>query len=117
VAVQWREFIQQCWFISKVSVLPLMLISVPFGMIIALHVRTSFRQLGAESQSGSALLLAVVREQAPIATALMISGVGGSAMCTDLGSWATAPRRQASPRRRVSPLRQPSPHPAEVPTP
>ena len=83
---QWREFIQQCWFISKVSLLPLMLISVPFGMIIALHVGTFFRQLGAESQIGSALLLAVVREQAPIATALMISGAGGSAMCADLGS-------------------------------
>ena len=31
-------------------------------------------------------MLAVVREQAPIATALMIAGAGGSAMCADLGA-------------------------------
>jgi phospholipid/cholesterol/gamma-HCH transport system permease protein len=83
---QYGEFIRQCWFITKVSALPLVLISVPFGMIIALHVGSFFRQLGAEANIGSALLLAVVREQAPIATALLIAGAGGSAMCADLGS-------------------------------
>lgn len=82
----YGEFVRQCWFITKVSALPLVLISVPFGMIIALHVGTFFRQLGAESQIGSALLLATVREQAPIATTLLIAGAGGSAMCADLGS-------------------------------
>lgn len=83
---QYQEFIRQCWFITKVSAIPLVLISVPFGMIIALHVGTFFRQLGAEAQIGSALLLATVREQAPIATTLLIAGAGGSAMCADLGS-------------------------------
>jgi len=84
--LQTGEFLRQCWFITKVSALPLVLISVPFGMIIALHVGSFFRQLGAESNIGSALLLATIREQAPIATALLIAGAGGSAMCADLGS-------------------------------
>jgi phospholipid/cholesterol/gamma-HCH transport system permease protein len=84
--LQSGEFVRQCWFITKVCAVPLVLISVPFGMIIALHVGSFFRQLGAESQIGSALLLATVREQAPIATALLIAGAGGSAMCADLGS-------------------------------
>jgi phospholipid/cholesterol/gamma-HCH transport system permease protein len=84
--LQTGEFVRQCWFITKVCAIPLVLISVPFGMIIALHVGSFFRQLGAESQIGSALLLAVVREQAPIATALLIAGAGGSAMCADIGS-------------------------------
>ena len=84
--LQTSEFLRQCWFITKVSALPLVLISVPFGMIIALHVGSFFRQLGAESNIGSALLLATIREQAPIATALLIAGAGGSAMCADLGS-------------------------------
>jgi phospholipid/cholesterol/gamma-HCH transport system permease protein len=83
---QAREFINQCWFLAKVSAVPLVLISLPFGMIIALHVGTFARQLGAESNIGSAMLLAVVREQAPVATALLIAGAGGSAMCADLGS-------------------------------
>ena len=32
------------------------------------------------------MVLAVVREEAPVATALLIAGAGGSAMCADLGS-------------------------------
>jgi phospholipid/cholesterol/gamma-HCH transport system permease protein len=84
--VQLDEFRRQAWFITKVSAVPLILIAVPFGMIIALHVGSFFRQLGAESQIGSALPLATVREQAPIATALLIAGAGGSAMTADIGS-------------------------------
>lgn len=83
---QGGEFVRQCWFLAKVSAVPLVLISIPFGMIIALHVGSFARQLGAESNIGSAMLLAVVREQAPVATALLIAGAGGSAMCADLGS-------------------------------
>jgi phospholipid/cholesterol/gamma-HCH transport system permease protein len=83
---QYGEFIRQCWFLTKVSAVPLILISLPFGMIIALHVGSFARQLGAEANIGSAMLLAVVREQAPVATALLIAGAGGSAMCADLGS-------------------------------
>ena len=68
---QFEEFIRQCWFLAKVSAVPLILISIPFGMIIALHVGTFARQLGAEANVGSAMLLAVIREQAPVATALL----------------------------------------------
>jgi phospholipid/cholesterol/gamma-HCH transport system permease protein len=83
---QGSEFVEQCWFLAKVSAVPLVLISIPFGMIIALHVGTFSSQLGAEANIGSAMLLAVIREQAPVATALLIAGAGGSAMCADLGS-------------------------------
>jgi phospholipid/cholesterol/gamma-HCH transport system permease protein len=82
----WREYIEQCWFISKVCSVPVVLISIPFGMVIALHVGSFNRQLGAESATGSAMVLAIVREAAPVATALLIAGAGGSAMTADLGS-------------------------------
>jgi phospholipid/cholesterol/gamma-HCH transport system permease protein len=82
----WREFVDQCWFIAKVTSLPVILISIPFGAVIALHVGSFNGQLGAESATGSAMVLAVVREAAPVATALMIAGAGGSAMTADLGS-------------------------------
>src|SRR5207249_7566945 len=81
-----NEFIEQCWFIAKVTTLPVILISIPFGMVIALQVGALIRQLGAPAHLGSALVLAVVREQAPVATALLIAGAGGSAMCADLGA-------------------------------
>lgn len=80
------EFIDQCWFLARVTTLPLILISIPFGMVIALEVGSLLQQIGAQDQLGAAMVLAVVREQAPIATALLIAGAGGSAMCADLGS-------------------------------
>lgn len=80
------EFLDQCWFLAKVTTLPVILISIPFGMVIALQVGALTRQIGAEAHLGAAMVLAVVREQAPVATALLIAGAGGSAMCADLGS-------------------------------
>lgn len=81
-----REFLDQCWFIAKVTALPTIMISIPFGVIIALHVGSFNRQLGAQAHIGAAMVLAVVREAAPVATALLIAGAGGSAMTADLGS-------------------------------
>ncbi len=82
----FREFVDQCWFLAKVTTLPLILVSIPFGAVIALEVGGLLQQIGAQSQLGAAMVLAVVREQAPVATALLIAGAGGSAMCADLGS-------------------------------
>jgi phospholipid/cholesterol/gamma-HCH transport system permease protein len=82
----WKEYLRQCWFISKVCTLPSILIAIPFGAVIALHVGTLNRQLGAESATGAAMVLAIVREASPVATALLIAGAGGSAMTADLGS-------------------------------
>jgi phospholipid/cholesterol/gamma-HCH transport system permease protein len=83
------EFFEQCWFLARVTTLPLILVSIPFGMVIALEVGSLLQQIGAQSQLGAAMVLAVVREQAPVATALLIAGAGGSAMCADLGSRRT----------------------------
>ncbi|GIH21232.1 MlaE family ABC transporter permease [Rugosimonospora africana] len=83
---QVREFIQQAWFISSVSILPAALVSIPFGAVIALQLGSLTQQLGAQSFTGAASVLAVVREAGPIVTALIISGAGGSAICADLGA-------------------------------
>ncbi len=80
------EFVDQCWFIVKVTTIPLILASVPFGMVIALEVGSFLRQIGAQAEVGGAMVLAVVREQAPLVTALIVAGAGGSAMTADLGS-------------------------------
>src|SRR5207237_5997407 len=74
------------WFIAKVTSIPVVFVSIPFGMVIALHVGSFSRQLGAEATTGAAMVLAIVREAAPVSTALLIAGAGGSAMTADLGS-------------------------------
>jgi phospholipid/cholesterol/gamma-HCH transport system permease protein len=83
---QWRELIQQAWFIASVTILPTALVAIPFGAVIALQLGSLAQQLGAQSFSGAASVLATVREASPIVTALLISGAGGSAICADLGS-------------------------------
>jgi phospholipid/cholesterol/gamma-HCH transport system permease protein len=83
---QVRELVQQAWFISSVSILPAALVSIPFGAVIALQLGSLVRQLGAQSFTGAASVLAVVREAGPIVTALIIAGAGGSAICADLGA-------------------------------
>src|SRR4029079_16024607 len=75
----WDEYLRQCWFIAKVTSVPVMLVSIPFGAVIALQVGSFNRQLGAESATGAATVLAIVREAAPVAAALLIAGAGGAA--------------------------------------
>jgi phospholipid/cholesterol/gamma-HCH transport system permease protein len=83
---QGREFIQQAWFIASVTIFPTMMVSIPFGAVIALELGTLARQIGAQSFTGSASVLAIIREASPIVCALLIAGAGGSAICADLGS-------------------------------
>jgi phospholipid/cholesterol/gamma-HCH transport system permease protein len=83
---QVREFIQQCWFIASVTILPTALVSIPFGAVIALQLGSLTRQLGAQSFTGAASVLAVIQQASPIVTALMVAGAGGSAICADLGA-------------------------------
>jgi phospholipid/cholesterol/gamma-HCH transport system permease protein len=83
---QGRETVQQSWFIASVTILPTALVSIPFGAVIALQLGTLTRQLGAQSYTGAASVLAVIREASPIVTALLVAGAGGSAICADLGS-------------------------------
>ncbi len=83
---QAAEFVQQAWFIASVTIVPTMLVSIPFGAVIALQLGNLATQVGAQSFTGAAAVLAIVREAGPIVTALLIAGAGGSAICADLGA-------------------------------
>lgn len=83
---QFREFIEQAWFIASVTIIPTALVAIPFGAVIALQLGSLAEQIGAQSYTGAASVLAIVREASPIVCALLISGAGGSAICADLGS-------------------------------
>ena len=83
---QTKEFVNQAWFIASVTILPTALVSIPFGAVIALELGTLTQQIGAQSFTGAASVLAILREASPIVTALLIAGAGGSAICADLGS-------------------------------
>lgn len=81
-----REFVEQAWLIVTVTTLPTALVAIPFGAVIALQVGSLSSQLGADSFTGSSSAVAIIREGAPLATALMLAGAAGSAICADFGA-------------------------------
>lgn len=82
----WRETLSQASFVVGVTAIPAMLISIPFGVIIAVQVGNLIRQVGATSISGAVGGLGVIGQAAPIIAALLLGGAASSAMTTDLGS-------------------------------
>ncbi len=82
----WEEFLRQAWFVVHVSMLPALLVTVPFGVVIALQIGSVAQEVGAGSYMGAANSLAVLRQAAPLVTALLLAGAAGSAICSDLGA-------------------------------
>ena len=103
---QARELIEQFWFIASVTILPSMLVSIPFGAVITLQVGSLTQQLGAESFTGAASVLAVVQQASPLIVALLIAGAGGSAICADIGSRTIREEMEAMEVMGVSPIQR-----------
>jgi phospholipid/cholesterol/gamma-HCH transport system permease protein len=81
-----EELLVQVWYTIRVCTLPALAVSIPFGVVLALQVGVLAQQVGATSFTGAGNTLAVIRQAAPMITALMLSGVAGSAICADLGA-------------------------------
>jgi phospholipid/cholesterol/gamma-HCH transport system permease protein len=80
------ELVAQTWYTIRVCTLPALAVAIPFGVILALQVGVLAQEVGAVAFTGAGNTLAVVRQASPMVTALMLSGVAGSAICADLGS-------------------------------
>jgi phospholipid/cholesterol/gamma-HCH transport system permease protein len=63
---QWREFLEQSWFVARVSLAPTLLVAIPFTVLVSFTLNILLRELGAADLSGA--------------------GAGATAMCADLGS-------------------------------
>ena len=81
-----EELLLQTWYTIRVCTLPALAVSVPFGIILSLQVGVLAQEVGAVAFTGAGNTLAVVRQASPLITALMLSGVAGSAICADLGA-------------------------------
>lgn len=82
----WSEFLIQAWFMTRVSLLPTILVAIPFGVITSVQIGGVANQIGATSFSGAVNGIGVLRQGAPLVTSLMIAGAVGSAICSDLGA-------------------------------
>jgi len=83
---QWREFFDQAWFVTRVSLLPTCAITIPFGAVLSMQIGSLFNQLGAKSFTGAVAVVGIVQQAAPVATVVIIAGAAGTAGAADLGS-------------------------------
>jgi phospholipid/cholesterol/gamma-HCH transport system permease protein len=82
----WEEFILQCSFMTRVSLLPTILVSIPFGVIISVQIGAVAAQIGATSFTGAVNGAGILQQGAPLVTSLLIAGAVGSAITSDLGA-------------------------------
>ena len=83
---QWREFLEQCWFIVRVSLAPTLLVAIPFTVLVSFTLNILLRELGAADLSGAGAAFGAVTQVGPLVTVLIVAGAGATAMCADLGS-------------------------------
>ena len=82
----WRELLTQTWFVARVSLLPTILLSIPFTVLATFTINILLVEVGAADFSGSGAALGTVTQTGPIVTVLVIAGAGATAMCADLGA-------------------------------
>jgi phospholipid/cholesterol/gamma-HCH transport system permease protein len=80
-----REFLLQCWFIARVSVLPALLLAVPFTVLVAFTLNVLLVDFGAADAAGTGAGVAMA-QLGPIVTVLVVAGAGATAICADLGA-------------------------------
>lgn len=102
----WKEFFTQCWFIVSVAMLPMILVAIPFGVIISVQVGSLAQQVGATSFIGAANGLGMLKQGAPMVTALMMAGAVGSAIAADLGARTIREEIDALEVMGLSPIRR-----------
>src|SRR6188472_2344329 len=78
---QWREFLEQCWFIARVALAPTLLVAIPFTVLISFTLNILLRELGAADLSGAGAAFGAVTQVGPLVTVLIVAGAGATAMC------------------------------------
>jgi phospholipid/cholesterol/gamma-HCH transport system permease protein len=81
----WREFLDQTWFVARVSLFPAMVLSIPFTVASVFTFNVFLIEIGAADFSGVGGSI-VANEVGPFVTVLVVAGSGAAAICADLGA-------------------------------
>ncbi len=84
---QVQEFLEQSWMIARVSIVPTVLVAVPFTVLVSFTLNILLREIGAADLSGAGgAALGAVTQVGPVVTVLIVAGAGATAIAADLGS-------------------------------
>jgi phospholipid/cholesterol/gamma-HCH transport system permease protein len=82
---QFNKILRQIAAIGYGSLFLIILIGLFTGMVIGLQGYYTLSQFGSTGFLGSAVALSLIRELAPVLTAIMVTGQAGSAMSAEIG--------------------------------
>lgn len=82
----WREFVLQSWFVARVSLLPTVMLALPYAVLVLYTFNILLLEFGAADFSGVTAAYTSVTQVGPFVTALVVAGAGATAMCADLGA-------------------------------
>ncbi len=79
------KIVEQIYFIGAKSFFVVLLAAAFTGMVLALQGYYTLVKFGAEGMLGTAVALSIIRELGPVLTAIMITGMAGSAITAEIG--------------------------------
>ncbi len=82
----WREYILQSWFVARVSIVPSLVLVLPWSVLIIFTLNGVLLDIGAADYSGAAASFIVVTAMAPVSNVMIIAGAAATAICADLGA-------------------------------
>ncbi|MEZ0353749.1 MlaE family ABC transporter permease [Mycobacterium sp. pR1184] len=82
----WRELLLQAWFVARVSLLPTLMLAIPYTVLVVFTFNILLVEFGAADFCGTTAAFATVTQVGPIVTVLVVAGAGATAMCADLGA-------------------------------
>ena len=94
----WREFLLQSWFVARVSLLPTLMLAIPFTVLAVFTFNILLIEFGAADFSGTGAAFGTVTQIGPIVTVLVVAGAGPPRCAPTSGR---APSAKNSTRMRV----------------
>jgi phospholipid/cholesterol/gamma-HCH transport system permease protein len=81
-----RESLLQTWFVARVSLVPTLMLSIPFTVLTVFTFNVLLVEFGAADFSGTGASVGTVNQTGLIVTVLVVAGAGATSMCADLGA-------------------------------
>ncbi|WP_280397016.1 ABC transporter permease, partial [Nocardia carnea] len=73
---QLREFIDQSWFVARVSILPTVLVAIPFTVLVSFTLNILLREIGAADLSGAGAAVGAVAQVGALVTVVIVAAGG-----------------------------------------
>lgn len=99
------EGARQLWQLSSRCALPVIAVTFPAGMVLALQGLMIFNLFGAQRLLSSLVGVAVFRELAPVLASVLVAAQGGSAFAAEIGAMRIREELDATEVMAIDPLK------------